>query len=65
MAQAVFEVVSKDPEEEHVAGDVCDAAVHEHRNNQGQVNREWRRLKTGNQKLLTGDRMFHYLDRVW
>ena len=35
MAQAIFDVIAEDPEEKHVAEDVRDATVHEHRSEDG------------------------------
>ena len=54
MAHAVLDVVAKNPKEEHVAGDVRDAAMHEHRNDQGEINGTRRGLQTRKQELLTG-----------
>src|SRR6266516_4740260 len=34
VAHSVLDVIAKDPEEKHVPGDVCDAPMHEHRNEQ-------------------------------
>jgi hypothetical protein len=48
VAQTILDVVAEDPEEEHVAGDVREAAVHEHRREEREVNRTRRRTKTGN-----------------
>src|SRR5882672_3377559 len=59
MTHPVFDVIAKDPEKEHVAGNVRDAAVHEHRYEQSEVDRKRGRLQTGNQELLTGGRNYH------
>ena len=40
MSEGVLDVVSEDPEIEHVPGDVGDPAVHEHRDEEGQVDRD-------------------------
>jgi hypothetical protein len=48
VAHTVFNVVSKNPKEEHVAGDMRDATMHKHRKDQGEVNRKRRPLQTGN-----------------
>src|SRR5688572_8570024 len=37
VAQTILDVVSEDPEEEHVTADVRDTAVHKHRRKQRQV----------------------------
>jgi len=55
-----FDVIAKNPEEEHVARDVRYPAMHEHGKNQREVNRKWGGLQPGNQKLLAGDWMFYY-----
>ena len=39
VADAVLDVVAEDPQEEHVAGEVEPAAVHEHAPEQGQLDR--------------------------
>ena len=52
MAQTIFDVVAKDPKEEHVAEDVRDAAVHEHRSEQREVNRKRRFAETRYQHSL-------------
>src|SRR5712692_7159864 len=43
---AIFDVVAKDKKKKHVAEDVREAAVHEHRSDQREVNGNRRRLQT-------------------
>src|SRR6185295_2577162 len=40
--QTIFDLVAEDPKEEHVSGDMRDAAVHEHRSNEREVKRNRR-----------------------
>src|SRR5215213_3656541 len=54
VAQTVLDVVAKDPEKQHVAADVCDAAVHEHRGKERQINRKRCYTKTRDQQALSG-----------
>src|SRR5262249_4236848 len=53
VAQAIFDVVAEDPKEQHVAGDVGKAAVHEHRRKERQVNRTRRWTKSWHVQVLT------------
>src|SRR6185369_3752617 len=57
MAQTILDVVAEDPEKQHVARDVREAAVHEHRGEERQVNRARRWTKTRNRYALA-----HVLD---
>src|SRR5262249_52735316 len=57
MAHRVFDVVAKDIQKEHVAEDMGDASVHEHRHQERQIDRNWRRLQAGNLTLLAGPRV--------
>ena len=45
MPQVVFDVVAEDPEKQHVAEQVHQAAVHEHRNQQREIHRAGRLLQ--------------------
>src|ERR1700730_1817428 len=57
MPQTVLDIVTKDPEEQHVAKDVRDAAVHEHRGDQREIHRNRRWLQARHLDSLTGERM--------
>src|SRR5260370_40068674 len=59
MTDAIFDVVAKDKKEKHVAEDVRQAAVHEHRSDQGEVNGTRRRLQSRHFQGLTGERLKH------
>jgi hypothetical protein len=48
VTEAILNVVAEDPEEQHIAADVSDAAVHEHRHEQGEVNRKRRCFQAWN-----------------
>ena len=63
MAQTIFNVVAKDPKEKHVAEDVRDAAVHEHRRDQREPNRNRRRLETRHLDALAGEGLYGDLTR--
>ena len=47
MAHYVFEVIAKYPQVQHIAGNMGQPAVHEHRRKQRQVNGDWRGLQAG------------------
>ena len=53
VAHAILDVVAENPQEPHVAQQVGDAAVHEHRRQQRQIDRPGRRLKAGGRELLS------------
>ena len=59
MTDAIFDVVAKDKKKKHVAEDVRDAAVHEHRSDQREVNRNRRRLQSRHLVPLTGELLHH------
>src|SRR5438552_12015376 len=61
MTEAIFDVVTKDKKEKHVAEDVRNAAVHEHRSEQRQVNRNRSRLQSRHLDALAGE----LLDGYW
>ncbi len=61
VSERVLDVVSEDPEIEHVAGDVGDAAVHEHGEQEGQVDRDRSELQP---RLLEGLAARRIPDRV-
>src|ERR1041385_8743031 len=52
--EPIFNVVPKDKKKKHVAKDVRDAAVHEHRRDQREPNRNGRRLQPRHLHPLTG-----------
>src|SRR5204863_4252647 len=52
MAKTIFDVVAEDKKEKHVAEDVSDAAVHEHRSDEREINRNRRRLQPGHLHAL-------------
>src|SRR6185369_15763114 len=60
MTYAIFDVVAEDPEEKHVAADVREVAVHEHRGEERQINRTVGWSKTGNHYAFA-----HVLDNLW
>ena len=53
MAKAVFNIIAKDPEEQHVAEQVPKAAMHEHRCDHGQVHGDGSGLQSGYFKSLS------------
>ena len=57
MTQTIFDVVAKDPKEEHVAEDVGNAAVHEHRSDQRQIDGNRRRLESRHFDAPAGKRV--------
>src|ERR1043165_881044 len=60
MPETILDVVTKDPQEEHITGDVRDAAVHEHRRYERQVNRTVSRAQPRHDDSLPGDWMFEH-----
>src|SRR6266571_292907 len=63
MPKSIFDVVAKDEKEEHVAEDVRDAAMHEHRGEQREVNRNRSRLQTRHFDSLSSKVLHDYRPR--
>ena len=59
MTEAIFYVVTKDKKKKHVAEDVSDAAVHEHRGDQCEVSRDWSTWHSRRLYGLTSNRFEH------
>ena len=57
VANAIFDVIAEDEKKKHVAEDVRQAAVHEHRSDQRQVNRDRRWLQARHLDALTCERL--------
>src|SRR5204863_8471305 len=55
-----FDVVTKDEKEKHIAENVRDAAMHEHRGEQREVNRNRRRLQAWHFDALAGELLDSY-----
>jgi len=60
MPQTIFDVVTKDPEIKHVAEDVRQPAVHEHRCDQRQPDWYQSALQSGQGHALAGDWLDHH-----
>src|SRR5438045_3630710 len=46
MSHCVFDIIAKDPEEQHVASDVHETCMHKHRSQKSQIDYRWpRRLQ--------------------
>jgi hypothetical protein len=56
---AIFEVIAEYPEEKHVAEDVRDAAVHEHRSKQREIDTAGRRLQARLLEAVAAHRVLH------
>src|SRR2546429_4294369 len=64
MPQRIFDVVAKNPQEQHIAENMGNSAVHEHRRQQRDVHCAWRWLQAGNFERLPGNRLlFHVIGR--
>src|SRR6267142_5796780 len=61
MPEAILDVVTKDPEEQHIAKDVGDAAVHEHRSDQREVDRNRSWLQSRHYEVLSGQGLNKHL----
>ena len=57
VANAIFDVIAEDEKKKHVAEDVRQAAMHEHRSDQRQVNRDRRWLQARHLDALTCERL--------
>ena len=55
MTDAIFDVVAKDKKKKHVPEDVRQAAVHEHRSEQREIDGNRRRLQSRHFELLAGE----------
>lgn len=53
MSQSVFQVISKDPEIQHVTGNMRNTSMHEHGGDQGKVNWNWGGLQTRDLKSFS------------
>src|SRR5882762_4662220 len=59
VTETIFNIVAKDKKEKHVAEDVSDAAMHEHRSDQREVSRDWRTWHSRRLYGLTSNRFQH------
>src|SRR6185369_11914734 len=57
VTKPVLNVVAKDPEKQHIAANVHEATVHEHRRKKRDVYRNWCYFQSGNQQSLSCDRV--------
>src|SRR5258705_2667004 len=57
--QTIFDVVTKDPKEEHVARNVCDAAMHKHRGKKRYVYGRPGSTEARHQQSLSRNRNHH------
>src|SRR2546421_12848659 len=55
VTETVFDVVAKDKKEKHIAENVRDAPMHEHRGEQREVNRNQCRLQSWHLHALAGE----------
>ena len=54
MPQRVFDIVAENPQKQHIAKNMCNAAVHEYRRQQCDVHRARRSPQSGYRNALTG-----------
>ena len=60
MAHAVFDIVAKNPEEEHITSNVRNPSVHKHGSEKRQINRNRSWFKARNQHPLSGHRLYQH-----
>ena len=55
MAQSIFNVIAKDPKEQHISENVRQPRVHEHRSDEREVNRNGGGLQPRHLNVLAGE----------
>src|SRR5438552_6995937 len=59
VTEAIFDIIAKDKKKKHIAEDVSDAAVHEHRSDQREISGNVSTGHSGRLYGLTGNRLDH------